>query len=614
MPGLMMPVLQIAQDVAGVRAGGAAPAGGGGDFADRIRELLTAAGEDSGKLGAGSGSGEAGKGQALAERLEEIAEMDDQDAAMAAFLLLLKDLAADAAAGPAGGWQVRVDPDGISALAESAGLDETGRAALAALFDADGRGRLLPLLDLLSGHFAKMAAENEVRLPETDLPLLNAIMERFGVEAPEIAGFEEKSLGSDGRFSLETLARLLGRAADGQEAGASRTAELSFWEVRELRALLARAGWEDAGQALTRSVSPGDGISSRTCESVRPETLPGGVSPGDGKAADRTVITFGEFVDLLRQAAAEGRAAMKRRADLPSFAAQLERLLDASGIGTQVRGWSAVAEKSRDEALNRLLETVDLSTVKISRIGSVFREGVQVQEDAFSSAKTTAAASGRAADVIAAEAEARNAEPSSSAGGAGKVLVRVRDAAVRTAEHIRDSLRPDAGVEPPRFTAGVNQAAPAAAQVQSRPAPPVDPVQVMEQLASGISRAVSLHRHHVRIHLQPPELGEVKVDLMVRQDHVSVSFVMEDSRVRDILEANLQQFRDQLASRGFTLAGLDVSVGGRDDDPSGKWRDLLARSFGSGGGRAVPSAAVEPAAVRVPPGGTAGGSGISVMV
>jgi len=158
------------------------------------------------------------------------------------------------------------------------------------------------------------------------------------------------------------------------------------------------------------------------------------------------------------------------------------------------------------------------------------------------------------------------------------------------------------------------KAAPAAAQVQSRPAPPVDPVQVMEQLASGISRAVSLHRHHVRIHLQPPELGEVKVDLMVRQDHVSVSFVMEDSRVRDILEANLQQFRDQLASRGFTLAGLDVSVGGRDDDPSGKWRDLLARSFGSGGGRAVPSAAVEPAAVRVPPGGTAGGSGISVMV
>jgi flagellar hook-length control protein FliK len=80
--------------------------------------------------------------------------------------------------------------------------------------------------------------------------------------------------------------------------------------------------------------------------------------------------------------------------------------------------------------------------------------------------------------------------------------------------------------------------------------------------------------HHLVLRLYPQELGEVKVDLLVRDGQVSINFNMENSRVKEMLESNMEQFRENMEQKGFSLGECSVSVGQRDDFDN-EWRRFM---------------------------------------
>ncbi len=98
---------------------------------------------------------------------------------------------------------------------------------------------------------------------------------------------------------------------------------------------------------------------------------------------------------------------------------------------------------------------------------------------------------------------------------------------------------------------------------------------VAAQLADGISQAVKLNRNRAVLHLNPPELGSVKVNISVdHANHIQASFIADHPETKHILEANLQHLRDNLTQNGFSLGQVNVDIGGNNfagfnQDPQG---------------------------------------------
>ncbi len=565
MAGLIMPVAVVPDAVAAAEKKGRS--GSSADFVTHVRRVL-AAGDHSNKFGVAAKAERTNP----AEELEKIAEISDPAEAMAAFLALLKEMAVADTSAPGGGWQASASTELLDKLAASAGLDADAKISLLALFDGHGEASMSRVLDIFARHFTDIAGGHQISLPETDLPLLNTMLDRLGLGPDDISALEKAGLGSNGRINLEAFVAALKEvaAAQGNKTG---KAEFSFWEIRDLRDLMARAGWKTADQDQVGIPLTGE---------------------------DAVSVKLSDLVDLL-QKTLNMAVAGDKGPDLPAFVDSLKTLLSDSGFSVPADTFSAVAVKSRDEALTQLLQTVDLSTVKIKKMASPRvvapgNEAVAVAEEAMAAenAASTAGSGGIGARVVAAPVII-NVPHRSGLDDFGR------------GHESQGGLNIQPQVVPGNITA-VDAATP------PRPPLPIDPQLVLNQLTSGVAKGIAAGRHHIRLLLQPPELGEIKIDLVVRHDQVAVSFALENSRIKDILDANMQQFRDQLSGRGFNLAGLDVSVGNGEDNPAEKWREVLGSS-GSHSGRALAVAGLsEVMAPYLPARMAPGDVGINIMV
>jgi flagellar hook-length control protein FliK len=105
----------------------------------------------------------------------------------------------------------------------------------------------------------------------------------------------------------------------------------------------------------------------------------------------------------------------------------------------------------------------------------------------------------------------------------------------------------------------------------------------VDQISQGVMRGLRSSQHHMTLTLYPKELGEVKVDLQVRESHIVVSFAMENSRVKEALESNMQDFKDNLQKQGFSLQECFVSVDQNNTDDARQrfeeaWEKLVAQT------------------------------------
>jgi len=84
-----------------------------------------------------------------------------------------------------------------------------------------------------------------------------------------------------------------------------------------------------------------------------------------------------------------------------------------------------------------------------------------------------------------------------------------------------------------------------------------------------------------RLQIRPPELGRLDLDLVIRQGHVSAHLNAENPMVKELIEANLQQLKQQLNNLGLTVERFEVHAG-LDDR---RFTDGQGRAWGRNGRR-----------------------------
>ncbi len=78
-----------------------------------------------------------------------------------------------------------------------------------------------------------------------------------------------------------------------------------------------------------------------------------------------------------------------------------------------------------------------------------------------------------------------------------------------------------------------------------------------------------------RLQITPPELGKLDIDLTVKNGHIHANLSTENALVKEIIEANLNQLKQQLNSQGLTVDRFDVMVGLDNGEPrdSNTWAE-----------------------------------------
>lgn len=99
---------------------------------------------------------------------------------------------------------------------------------------------------------------------------------------------------------------------------------------------------------------------------------------------------------------------------------------------------------------------------------------------------------------------------------------------------------------------------------------------VTAQIKEGLSQALQMNKNKAILHLNPPELGTVKVSISVsHNNHVQASFVADHPETRHILEAHMQSLKDSLAQNGFSMAQVNVDVSGGFSQWAGNQHETL---------------------------------------
>jgi len=246
--------------------------------------------------------------------------------------------------------------------------------------------------------------------------------------------------------------------------------------------------------------------------------------------------------------------------NLPSFLWELENVFQQAGVGDAGEKWSPVVQKSLADVFQALGRTIELSQVHIASRPVAALNHFLEQADLASGLDIPGTGSENNQPVYPLE------EPSAAESLFSFISDRIEP---RTSFTLRNSDRPPAwlpGLKPlqPLPMAGGEKV------VAERPliaeSIHLQQQQVVDQVSSTIWRGLARQEHHLMLQLHPRELGEIRIDLVVRDEQVSVMFSPENSRVKEILESGLEQFRSQMEERGFVLNECNVGDG-KDDDP-----------------------------------------------
>ncbi len=99
---------------------------------------------------------------------------------------------------------------------------------------------------------------------------------------------------------------------------------------------------------------------------------------------------------------------------------------------------------------------------------------------------------------------------------------------------------------------------------------------VTAQVKEGLTQALQMNKNKAILHLNPPELGTVKVSISVsHNNHVQASFVADHPETRHILEAHIQNLKDSLAQNGFSMTQVNVDVSGGFSQWAGSQQETL---------------------------------------
>ncbi len=516
------------------------------------------------------------------ERQKSESSDDGSRANIAAFLqqLLtdLKNLSTQPNQHDAGEWSFQLKSmDMLRKLAAAAGMSGKELAGWQKQLNDKGMINLRDILASLAQHFQTMRQPGRVTAPETDLPVMESMLERMGVDSASLSALAAKSVNDKGGFDLQTYLKGLEKLSaaklqtQGQDAHDGwRAVKVSNADMRQFRDMLGAAGLT-RGQLLE----------------MFPDSLNQALTTG-GKAGrgGRETMSMSRLQELLGQTVnmvEDGKPEIKP----VGFLNNLVDVLQQAGFVKKDTNWSPVVQKSLTAVYQQLQKMVDLSKVKVDKINEIMRRDEALTADWQKSAPT---------DIDAALTDGKELTGQFAKENSDSDLV---DELVDG----HDSKGRKSGNGGMDFNSLSSSAVPVdsrsadamSAAVRPRTAsPPVILQQfAFEQISQGVTQALQRDDHHLVLTMYPKELGEVKVDLQIKNNHVMVSFVMDNHRVKETLEKNMDEFKQNLNQQGYNLESCMVMVDQHNNSEDSRqrfesaWEQLNLDKGRQGGGEAA---------------------------
>lgn len=479
-------------------------------------------------------------------------EEQDFNALLAQFLGFIREETGNVANGP-GQWDVVItDPARLTELAQKAGMGEAELAALMAQFEA--KGGVFEMGEFLARfvrHFEGLQNEQPVTVPETDLPFIESILARLDVPMEEISRLGQQAVRGDNTVDLALLLQGLRELANQPNSvpqanpAAEGEVTLTGWDAEQLQGLLEAAG-----------------VSRETQRQLLPELH----APWDNPARPEqpVKIDLERLVNLLQRGLADVQA-NRLQPDVPAFLDDLKAIFAEAGFMEKGAGWSPAVQEAANKMFGKLMETVDPATVRIEKpTPATSRLGQQ---------NTDETAEENLADL---EQDAAPTLANETAGGNSGALLADDDAAFSGQHFLNEQAAADQDAAP--ALAAADRAADSGRidplerpQAGPRLTPQLEQ-QLFNRITDNVTRGLHRNEHHLVMRLYPKEMGEVKVEMLVRNNQVSLSFMMENSRVKEILEKNMEMFRDNLQRQGFVLGECMVSVDHGQDEAGDAWQ------------------------------------------
>ncbi len=91
-----------------------------------------------------------------------------------------------------------------------------------------------------------------------------------------------------------------------------------------------------------------------------------------------------------------------------------------------------------------------------------------------------------------------------------------------------------------------------------------------DHLAKIVYMAAGRGQSVARMHLTPPDLGEVTATLRLNQGHMQLSLQVASDAARDVVTSGLDRLRDNLQHQGISLHETSVTVAPRADSAAGR--------------------------------------------
>ena len=469
------------------------------------------------------------------------------------FVQDLQKAADDKKMGP-GEWSFPVpDAELLQKIAKDAGMNESQMTALLEkMKNQDGKLNLADFLASFSRHFQTLQSDAPVTVPETDLPLLQSVLERLGVPVSDVGKISEAAVRGDNTLDLQKILAGL------KDLPGENITDITAVEAEQLQDILDSAG---ASQRLQRALLP--------------ERLP--VIEGLVKSGPPVTLTVDRLKDMLEQAVQEVKA-NRLQADPVSFLSDLQDVLGKSGFEAKGPSLSSAVQGSVEAVFKKLMESVDLAKVKVEQGGKT--QQASALAEAMMEKKSAAEHWQESADkkkdgAVLAVAETPETEQSHTEGrdalATGKSGKETGTSGKLFVEN-SGVFQTEGAVATKAEAVGAAASSQAARPFVNIPhMPPALQQQGFAQLSQGVLQGLRNQEHHLVLKLYPKELGEVKVEMTVRDNQVAVSFAMENSRVKEVLESNLEQFKENMEKQGFALGECMVSLN-KNNDSNESWQ------------------------------------------
>jgi flagellar hook-length control protein FliK len=430
-------------------------------------------------------------------------------------------------------------PELISLLEGQGFKREEIQSLIASLSDKDGSIRVDRLLARLQKAGKSGRGHEDLVLQAKDIPAIGEALAAMGVGAGKIKEIIESAFTRKGELSLERLSGSLSAILPGVD---SKSLLSSMLERSQIQGISKDASKIAADPDLNRLLkdlaqASGQDVQKQIREEIAGLLRDKGMPPQEVKSFLET-LTVSHVKIMSKNAGMDPEASKKSEADAKAL---MEKVVLSSERKPPADEWRErilqILQKEKGLGKNGV-KNEWLQEEGISKSSSGEQEKSAEQRGKISPDPTRVSEGGSKTTL------------ENGAAGESRKGTQIHSKPGQAAEGITADL---SGI---RFQKGNSEA------VASTPSREV--VSLPDPLPKVLDRMLWMIQggeQKGRIHISPPELGRLDIDLVIKQGHLQAQLRAENPHVKELLDANLGQLKQHLADMGLVIDRFEVMVG-----------------------------------------------------